>query len=62
MAFVTDPGGRDMIVGGRRRPVGFGAPLHKRTAVAVLAAAVLVGGCTRGANEVETGAAAPVAT
>ncbi|MBP7403869.1 MAG: ABC transporter substrate-binding protein [Candidatus Microthrix sp.] len=51
-----------MIVGGRRRPVVFGAPLHKRTAVAVLAAAVLVGGCTRGANEVETGAAAPVAT
>ena len=38
----------------------FGAPLHKRTAVAVLTAAVLVGGCTRGANEVETGAAAPV--
>ena len=51
-----------MEVWGRRRSAGFGSRLRRRTLIGVVAVAVLAGGCTRGADEVETGGQAPVAT
>ena len=50
-----------MHTGGRRTSAGFGVRLRERMAVAVVGVAALAGGCTRGADEVETGTQAPAA-